>query len=66
MSGEHSELEKYVEEILVELMDERVISIGIHGSSTGGLQASPSTGHHSNQTVTKKQGKYRDDLANAK
>jgi hypothetical protein len=54
MSGEHSALEKSVEEILVELMDERVMFIGIHASSTGGLQASPSTESRSSQTATEK------------
>jgi hypothetical protein len=44
MSGEHSAVEKSVEEILVDLMAERVMSVGIQASSTGGLQASPSTG----------------------
>jgi hypothetical protein len=55
-----------VEEILVELMAERVMSVGIQASSTGGLQASPSTRCHSSQTVTKKKIKHCDDLANAK
>jgi hypothetical protein len=58
-------LEKSVEEILVELMAERVMSVGIQASSTGGLQASPSTGRHSSRT-TEKRSKHRDDLANAK
>jgi hypothetical protein len=43
MLGERSTIEKYVEEILVDLMDERVMSIGIQVSSTNGLQESPST-----------------------
>jgi hypothetical protein len=47
MSGEHNTLEKFVEEILIELMDEKVIYVGIQVSLTGGLQASPSTAHHS-------------------
>jgi hypothetical protein len=65
MSGEHSTLEKSVEEILVDLMAERVMSVGIQASSTGGLQASPSTGRRSSRT-TEKRRKHRDDLANAK
>jgi hypothetical protein len=65
MSGEHSALEKSVEEILMDLMAERVMSVGIQASSTGGLQASPSTGRHSSRT-TEKRSKHRDDLANAK
>jgi hypothetical protein len=65
MSGEPSALEKSVEEILVELMAERVMSVGIQASSTGGLQASPSTGRRSSH-ATEKRSKHRDDLANAK
>jgi hypothetical protein len=63
MSSEHSTLEKSVEDILIYLMDERVLSVGIHVSSTGGLQESPSMGHCSSQTMTEKQRKHRDDLA---
>jgi hypothetical protein len=66
MSGEHSALEKSVEEILVDLMAERVMSVGIQASSTGGLQASPSTGRRSSRTTTEKRRKHRDDLANVK
>jgi hypothetical protein len=47
MSGEHSTLENSMEEILVDLMDDKVMSIGIHASSTRGLQESPSTAHGS-------------------
>jgi hypothetical protein len=54
-----------VEEILVDLMTERVMSVGIQASSTGGLQASPSTGRRSGRTAEKR-SKHRDDLANAK
>jgi hypothetical protein len=36
-------LEKSVEEILIDLMAEKVMSVGIHASSMGGLQASPLT-----------------------
>jgi hypothetical protein len=35
MSGERSTVEKSVEEILVDLMTERVMSVGIQASSTG-------------------------------
>jgi hypothetical protein len=65
MSGEHSAIEKSVEEILVDLMTERVMSVGIQASSTSGLQASPSTGRRSGRTAEKR-SKHRDDLANAK
>jgi hypothetical protein len=58
-------LEKSVEEILVELMTEKVMSVGIQASSTGGLQAYPSTARHSSCT-TEKRSKHRDDLANVK
>jgi hypothetical protein len=66
MSGERSAVEKSVEEILVDLMTERVMSVGIQASSTGGLQASPSTGRRSSRTMTEKRRKHRDDLANVK
>jgi hypothetical protein len=45
MSGEPSELEKSVEEVLKKLMADRSISKGVQASSTRGLQASPSTRH---------------------
>jgi hypothetical protein len=66
MSSEASALEKSVEDILMELMDEKVIFVGIQVSSNGGLQASPSTGRHSSRTATEKRRKRRDDMANAK
>jgi hypothetical protein len=47
MSGEPSELEKSVEEVLKKLMADRPISEGVQASSTRGLQASPSTGRRS-------------------
>lgn len=50
----------------MELMVERVMLVGIHALSIGGLQASPSTGRHSSRTTTKKRSKHRDDMANAK
>jgi hypothetical protein len=68
MSGDLSAVEKSVEEILIDLMAEKVMSVGIQASSMGGLQASPSTGHRSvpSRTATEKRSKHRDDLANAK
>jgi hypothetical protein len=54
MLGEHSAIEKSMEEILVDLMIEKVMSIGLQVSSNGGLQASPLTGHWSSRTTTKK------------
>jgi hypothetical protein len=47
MSGDLSAVEKSVEEILIDLMAEKVMSAGIQASSMGGLQASPSTGRRS-------------------
>jgi hypothetical protein len=38
MSGDLSTVEKYVEEILIDLMTEKVMSAGVHASSMGGLQ----------------------------
>jgi hypothetical protein len=45
MLDEHSTAEKFVEEFLIDLMTERVMSMfaGIQASSTIGLQASLST-----------------------
>jgi hypothetical protein len=68
MSGEPSALEISVGEILTKIMADRQFSVGIQASSTGGLQASPSTGHHSSHAnpTTEKRSKHHDDLANAK
>jgi hypothetical protein len=66
MSGEHSAVEKSMEEILVDLMAERVMSVGIQASSTRGLQASPSTARRLAEHVTEKRSKHCDDLANVK
>jgi len=41
MSGECRVVQNFVEEILIDLMAEKVMSIGVQASSTGGLQASP-------------------------
>jgi hypothetical protein len=43
MSEELSTIKEYVKEILVDLMIERVMSMGVQASSTRGVQASPST-----------------------
>jgi hypothetical protein len=43
MSGERSVVERSVEEILIDLMAQKVMSVGIHESLMGGLQASHST-----------------------
>jgi hypothetical protein len=57
-----------VKEILIDLMTEKVMSVGVQASSTRGVQASPSTAHGSgpSRAATEKRTKHRDDLANAK
>jgi hypothetical protein len=47
MLGDFKEVEKSFEEILIDLMDEKVMSIGVQASSTRGVQASSSTAHGS-------------------
>jgi hypothetical protein len=68
MSDGFSTVEKYVQEILIDLMNKRVMSIGVQASSTRGVQASPSTarGSRPSRAATKKRTKHRDDLVNAK
>jgi len=65
MSRKRSAIEKFVEEIIVDLMIERVMFVGIHASLTGVLQASPSTRHRSGCTAEKR-SKHHDDLDNVK
>jgi hypothetical protein len=38
MSGEHSAVEKSIEDILIELMDGKFMSVGAHASSTRGVK----------------------------
>jgi hypothetical protein len=68
MSGEFSAVEKSVEEILTDLMVEKVMSAGAQASSTRGVQASPLTACRSglSRTATEKRTKHHDDLVNAK
>jgi hypothetical protein len=68
MSGEPSELEKSVEEVLKKLMVDRPISKGVQVSSTRGLQSYPSIGRHSSRVnpMTEQQSKHHRDLANVK
>jgi hypothetical protein len=47
MSEEISSVEKFVEEIRIYLMAEKVMSTGIQASLTRGVQASSSTAHGS-------------------
>ena len=72
MSDELNAAEKLVEEVLIDLMTERVmsergLSTGIQALLTRGLQASPSTARTSPSWSTdEKRTKHRDDIANAK
>jgi hypothetical protein len=70
MSNELIVVEKIVEEVLIDLMTERVMSMsmGVQASSTRGLPASPSTdrGAEPSQPSDEKRTKHRDDLENAK
>jgi hypothetical protein len=70
MLDELSTAEKVVEEVIIDLMNERVMSmsIGVQASSTKGMPASPSTAHGAgpSRPSDEKRTKHRDDLANAK
>jgi hypothetical protein len=73
MSNELSTAEKIVEEFLIDLMTERVMSeramsASIKVSSVRGLRASPSTSRRaeSSRPSAEKRTKHIDDLANAK
>jgi hypothetical protein len=70
MSDELSVVEKVVEEVLIDLMKERIMSIStcIQASSMRAMPASPSTtrGAGPSQSSDEKRTKNRDDLANAK
>jgi hypothetical protein len=64
MSSEPSTLDKSMEEILVELVAKRVMSIRIQVSSTRELQETPSIERHS-RWATEKRRKNYDNIANA-
>jgi hypothetical protein len=70
MSDEFSATEKVVEEVLIDLMIERVMlmSVGVQASSTRMVQASPLTAHGAGPSwpSTEKRNKHKYDLANAK
>jgi hypothetical protein len=73
MSEQLSALEESVKELLVELMNERVMSkrvmyVGVQASSMRGVKASSSTTHGSrlSRPSTEKRTKHRDDLENVK
>jgi hypothetical protein len=57
-----------VKEIPIDLMTEKVMSVGIQASSTRGMRASPLITHGSgpSRVVTEKRTKHIYDLANAK
>jgi hypothetical protein len=73
MSDELNTVEKVVEEVLTDLMDERIMlerrmSVGVQASSSGGVQASPSISRctRPSRTMTETRSKHIDDIANAK
>jgi hypothetical protein len=68
MSDEINAAEKYVEEVLIELMVEKLMFIGIQYSSTRGVKASLSTarGSRPSRATAEKITKHQDDLENAK
>jgi hypothetical protein len=72
MSNKLSAAEKVVEEVLIDLMTERVMSEGglsirVQASSTRGLQAFSSSARAGPSRPTdEKRNKHRDDIANAK
>jgi len=51
MSDELSAIEKSVEEVLIDLMDKKLMSAGIKASSTRGAQASPLSAHRYRPSV---------------
>jgi hypothetical protein len=68
MSDELSAIEKIVKEVLIDLMNERVISTSIQASLMRGVKASPSTtrGAEPSRPSAEKRTKHRDDLDNVK
>jgi hypothetical protein len=65
MSNEINIVEMSVEEILIDLLAERVMSIGVQASSTRGVQASLSIAcrYGPSKVVEEKRTKHRYDLA---
>jgi hypothetical protein len=70
MSVEFSAAEKVVEEVLINLMTERVMSMstGVQASSMRTVQASPSTAHvaRPSRPSAENRTKHKEDLTNAK
>jgi hypothetical protein len=68
MSDELNTIEKLTEEVLIDLMAEKVMFAGIQASSMRGVQSSPSAarGSEPSRAAVEKRTKHQDDLANAK
>ena len=68
MSDNISVVEKSIEEIIIDLMVEKVMSLAVQASSTRGMQASPSTilGSGPSRVAIRKRTKHCDDLVNVK
>jgi hypothetical protein len=68
MSNELNVTDKIIEEVLIDLMVEKVMSIRVQASLTRGVQASLSTARRSrpSQPAAEKRTKHRDDLENVK
>jgi hypothetical protein len=68
MSKELSTIEEFVKEVLIDLMTERVMSVGVQVSSMRGVKASLSTARGSgpSRPTTEKKTKHKDDLENVK
>jgi hypothetical protein len=66
MLDEINATKKCVEEVLINLLVEKVMSIGIQASSMRGVQTSLLTarGSRPSRAATEKRTKHRDDLAN--
>jgi hypothetical protein len=61
MSDELNATEKVIEEVLIDLMAEKVMSVRAQASSMRGVQASPSTAHGSGPSppATEKRTKHK-------
>jgi hypothetical protein len=68
MLDELSTVEKTLEEILIDLIAERVMSTGVQASLTRGVKASllSARGSRPSRVADVKRTKHQDDLANAK
>jgi hypothetical protein len=68
MSDKLNTVEKSVEEVLIDMMAERVMSTRVQDSSTRGEKASPlnARGSGPSRLAAEKRTKHKDDLANTK